>query len=120
MHPAEAPRGDAHVPVDTDKIVGNSKLLGEMRDHIRRKHYSIRTEQAYLNWAKRYILFHGKRHPNEMGEEQIVAFLNHLAVARSVAASTQNQALNALVFLYKQVLGRDDLTLEPIFHFCIR
>ncbi len=79
MHPVGVPRGDAHVPVDTDRIVGSSKLLGEMRDHIRRRLYSIRTEQAYLNWAKRYILFHGKRHPSEMGGAEIVAFLNHLA-----------------------------------------
>lgn len=79
MYPAGAPRGDAHVPVDTDKIVGGSKLLGEIRDLIRRKHYSIRTEQAYLGWAKRYILFHGKRHPKEMGAAEIVAFLSHLA-----------------------------------------
>jgi integron integrase len=100
--------------VDTDKIVGRSKLLGEMRNLIRRKHYSIRTEQAYLEWAKRFILFHGKRHPNEIGEPEIVAFLNHLAVKRKVAASTQNQALNALVFLYRQVLGREDLVLENI------
>ena len=114
MHLAGTTHGDAHVPVDTDKIVGSSKLLGELRDHIRRRHYSIRTEQAYLSWAKRYILFHGKRHPNEMGSTEIVAFLNHLAVARNVAASTQNQALNALVFLYKQVLGREDLALEDI------
>jgi integrase len=114
MRPAGAPRGDAHVPLDTDKIVRGSRLLGEMRDLIRRKHCSIRTEQAYLDWAKRYVLFHGKRHPNEMGAAQIVAFLNHLAVERQVAASTQNQALNALVFLYKQVLGREDLALENI------
>jgi integron integrase len=114
MHPAGASHGDAQVPVDTDKIVGGSKLLGEVRDHIRRRHYSIRTEQAYLGWTKRFILFHGKRHPNEMGAAEIVAFLNHLAVARNVAASTQNQALNALVFLYKQVLGREDLDLEDI------
>jgi integron integrase len=95
-------------------MVRGSKLLGEMRALIRRKHYSIRTEQAYLDWAKRYIRFHGKRHPNEMGEAQIVAFLNHLAVDRNVAASTQNQALNALVFLYKQVLGHEDLALGNI------
>lgn len=114
MQPVGAPRGDSYIPVDTDKIVGGSKLLGEMRDHIRRKHYSIGSEQAYLDWAKRYILFHGKRHPTEMAEAQIVAFLNHLAVERSVAASTQNQALNALVFLYKQVLGREDLALANI------
>jgi integron integrase len=114
MYPAQAPRGDGHVPVDTDRIVGGSKLLGEMRDLIRCKHYSIRTEQAYLEWAKRYILFHGKRHPQEMGEAQIVAFLNHLAVDRKVAAATQNQALNALVFLYRKVLGRDELALDDI------
>jgi len=92
MQPAGVPRGDAHVPVDTVRIVGGSKLLGEMRDHIRRRHYSICTEQVYLNWAKRYILFQCKRHPDEMGGAEIVAFLNHLAVARNVAASTQNQA----------------------------
>lgn len=114
MYPAGVSHGDAHVPVDTDKIVGSSNLLGEMRDNIRRRHYSIRTEQAYLSWAKRYTLFHGKRHPNEMSGAEIVAFLNHLAVERNVAASTQNQALNALVFLYKQVLGREDLDLENI------
>ena len=114
MHPAREPRGDAHIPVDTDRIVGGSKLLGQMRDLIRRKHYSIRTEQAYLGWAKRYILFHRKRHPQEMGEAQIVTFLSHLAVDRNVAASTQNQALNALVFLYKQVLGREDMVLANV------
>jgi integron integrase len=84
------------------------------RCKIRRKHYSIRTEQVYLQWVKRYILFHGKKHPKELGAAQVVAFLNYLAVERSVAASTQNQALNALVFLYKQVLGRDDLLLDDI------
>ncbi len=114
MNTAGAPRSNAFIPVDTEKIVGGSKLLGEMRDLIRRRHYSIRTEQAYLEWVKRYILFHGKRHPNEMDEPQIVAFLNHLAVKREVAASTQNQALNALVFLYKQVLEREELALENI------
>lgn len=94
-------------PPSTDKLVGNSKLLGQMRDDIRRRHYSIRTEQAYLHWAKRFILFNGKRHPDEMGEAEIVAFLNHLAVDADVAASTQNQALNALVFLYNRVLARE-------------
>jgi len=108
MQPASVTLGDAFIPVDTDRIVGGAKLLGAMRDLIRRKHYSIRTEQAYLQWARRYILFHGKRHPKDLGEAEIVAFLNYLAVARHVAASTQNQALNALVFLYKQVLGREE------------
>ena len=114
MNAAGAPRREAYIPPDTNQIVGGSKLLGEMRDLIRRKHYSIRTEHSYLHWAKRYILFHGKRHPKEMGEPQIVAFLNHLAVKREVAASTQNQALNALLFLYKQVLGREELILDNI------
>ena len=90
MPPAPAPQGDAYIPVDTVRIVGGSKLLGAMRDLIRRKHYSLRTEQAYLQWARRYILFYGKRHPKELGEAEVVAFLNHLAVVRQVAASTQN------------------------------
>jgi len=75
------PLRDALPRTDTDRIVGGSRLLGEMRERIRLKHYSIRTEQAYLGWAKRYILFHGKRHPHEMVEAEIVAFLNHLAAA---------------------------------------
>lgn len=83
------------------------KLLDQMRDLIRVKHYSIRTEQAYVNWARRYILFHNKRHPREMGAPEIAAFLTHLAVDRNVAASTQNQALAALLFLYQKVLEID-------------
>jgi site-specific recombinase XerD len=70
------------------------------------KRYSIRTEQAYVDWIRRFILFHQKRHPDEMGENEIAAFLTHLAVNRVVAASTQNQALSALLFLYQQVLER--------------
>jgi integron integrase len=83
------------------------KLLDQLRDRIRLKHYSLRTEQAYLQWVKRYILFHGKRHPAEMGKEEIEAFLSSLAVERNVAASTQTQALSALLFLYKEVLGME-------------
>ncbi len=75
-----------------------------MRDAIRVRHYSIRTEQAYLFWAKRFINFHNKRHPQELGEREVPRFLTDLAVSRRVSASTQNQALNALVFLYKAVL----------------
>ena len=81
------------------------QLLDQMRDIIRVKHYSIRTEQAYVGWARRYILFHDKRHPREMGAPEIAAFLTHLAVDQNVAASTQNQALCALLFLYRTVLG---------------
>jgi integron integrase len=75
-----------------------------VRDAIRLKHYSIRTEESYVTWIKRYILFHNKRHPNAMGSAEIEAFLTHLAVDRQVAASTQNQALSALLFLYRDVL----------------
>jgi integron integrase len=74
---------------------------------VRLKHYSIRTEQAYVDWIKRYILFHGKRHPAAMGKLEVERFLAHLAVERKVAASTQNQALSAILFLYKEVLGRE-------------
>jgi site-specific recombinase XerD len=70
------------------------------------RHYSIRTEEAYVHWVKRYILFHGKRHPSQMGEAEVCAFLTHLAVDGQVAAATQNQALNALVFLYRNVVNR--------------
>lgn len=80
------------------------KLLDQVRDKIRLRHYSIRTEQSYLDWTKRYILFHNKKHPKDMGAPQVEAFLTHLAVKRNVAASTQNQALNAILFLYKEVL----------------
>jgi len=84
----------------------SSPFLQEVRSAIRVRHYSIRTEEAYVGWIKRFILFHNKRHPKDMGEEEVGAFLSHLAVQRNVAASTQNQALNALVFLYKAVLER--------------
>ncbi len=91
------------------------KLLDQVRDAIRRKHYSIRTEEAYVSWIKRFILFHNKRHPREMGAPEIEAFLTHLAVERRVAASTQNQALSAILFLYREVLGIDlDLPLHAI------
>lgn len=80
------------------------KLLDQLREIIRLKHYSIRTEQSYVDWAKRYIFFHGKKHPKDMGAKEIAAFLTHLAVDKNVSASTQNQALNALIFLYKELL----------------
>ena len=75
-----------------------------MRDRIRAKHYSFRTEESYVGWIKRFIFFHGKRHPREMGAKEVEAFLSHLAVGRKVSASTQNQAKSALLFLYKEVL----------------
>jgi len=86
---------------------GKPKLLELVRDAIRLKHYSIRTEQAYVDWIKRFILFHHKRHPAEMAETEVTAFLTHLARVGNVAASTQNQALSALLFLYKEVLKQE-------------
>jgi integron integrase len=83
------------------------RLLDQLRAALRVRHASPRTEKAYVYWARRFILFHGKRHPAELAPEAITAFLNHLAVEGRVSASTQNQALNAIVFLYRRVLGRD-------------
>lgn len=80
------------------------KLLDQIRDRIRMKHYSLRTEGIYVDWAKRFILYHNKRHPQEMGKQEIVDFLTYLARDRQVSASTQNQARAALLFLYKDVL----------------
>lgn len=80
------------------------KLLDLLRDRLRLKHYSIRTETQYVQWVRRFILFHGKRHPQEMGAKEVEAFLTHLAVEGRVAAATQNQALSALLFLYRELL----------------
>jgi integrase len=85
-----------------------------MRAVLRTKHYSIRTEDAYLQWAKRYIFFHGKRHPSFLGAPEINEYLRHLAVERNVSASTQNQALCAILFLYRDVLGDDVPWLENL------
>jgi len=86
---------------------GKPRLLDLVRDQIRLKHYSIRTERVYCEWIKRYVRFHNYRHPSEMGAAEVEAFLSDLAVRRDVSASTQNQALAALLFLYKQVLKHD-------------
>ena len=83
------------------------KLLDRMRSRIRVRHYSIRTEDAYVQWARRYIIFHGKKHPSAMGAPEINEFLSHLAMERNVSASTQNQALSAILFLYRDVLGEE-------------
>jgi integron integrase len=83
---------------------GKPKLLDEMRRSLRLKHYSYRTEKAYCEWVKRFVIFHGKRHPRDLGPAEVSAFLTHLAADLQVAASTQNQALAALLFLYGQVL----------------
>ncbi len=91
------------------------KLLDQVSDAIRIKHYSPRTEKTYVDWIRRYILFHNKRHPKDMGAQEIQAFITHLAVERTVSASTQNQALSAVLFLYRHVLHMDiDLPPELI------
>jgi integron integrase len=82
------------------------RLLDQVRSAIRRRHYSNRTEQAYTHWIKRFIYFHGVRHPREMGEPEVTAFLNSLVAGRGSAAATQNQALSSILFLYKEVLGK--------------
>ncbi len=92
----------------------NIRLLDQVRDIIRKKHYSIRTEEAYLQWIRRFILFHGKRHPKDLGIREVESFLSYLAVEGKVAASTQNQALSSLVFLYHQVLKLNMGLLEDV------
>ena len=86
---------------------GKPKLLDQLRAAIRVRHYSIRTEEVYVHWVKRYIYFHNKCHPKDLNAAHVAAFLSHLAVERKVAASTQNQALCALVFLYRHVLEKE-------------
>ncbi len=96
--------------------VAAPRLLDQIRDRLRVAHYSLRTESAYVDWARRFILFHGKRHPREMGAGEVEAFLTHLAVERKVSSSTQNQAKAALLFLYRQVLGSELPWLEEVVH----
>ncbi len=88
-------------------MASNPRLLDLVREKLRRRQYSIRTEQAYVAWIRRFILYHDKRHPNSMGAPEVEAFLTHLAVDRRVAASTQNQAFSALLFLYRDVLKQE-------------
>jgi len=91
------------------RLIPNARLkfLDQCREVMRFKRFSPRTEEAYVHWIRQFILWSGKRHPREMGGEEVRGFLGHLAGERGVAASTQNQALNGLVFLYGQVLGRE-------------
>jgi integron integrase len=92
------------------------KLLDRVHNKIRAKHYSIRTETQYLQWIKRFILFHGKRHPRDMGAAEVEAFLSHLVTEGNASASTQNQALSALLFLYREVLMIDLPWLDNVVH----
>src|SRR5437016_11561525 len=83
------------------------KLLDQVHQAIRTRHYSPKTEESYVHWIKRFICFHNKRHPAEMGEKEIAQYLSSLTSELHVSASTQNQALNAILFLYRQVLRKD-------------
>jgi site-specific recombinase XerD len=95
--------------MNTSDTIGAPKSLlsDRIRDKIRLKHYSIKTETAYVDWMRRFVNFHNRRHPRELGPEHVEAFLSHLAVQRNVAASTQNQARSALLFLHRKVLGSE-------------
>jgi len=95
---------------------GSPKLLDRVRTAMRMRHMSGRTEEAYVSWIRRYIVFHGRRHPAELGAEEVTRFLSMLAETRRVSASTQNQALSALLFLYRHVLGVDLPWLEGLVH----
>ena len=92
------------------------RLLDRVRAGLHARHYSNRTVRAYLGWIRRYIVFHGKRHPEEMGGDEVGAFLSNLAIEKRVSSSTQNQALAALLFLYQQVLGRELEWLGDLVH----
>ncbi len=93
--------------VNSSTLQHAPKLLELFREAMRVRHYSSRTEDTYCAWVKRYVHFHNMRHPKEMGEPEVNAFLTHLAVAEKVSASTQNQALSALLFLYRNVIGKE-------------
>src|SRR3569832_2475176 len=93
-------------PIWGTPSASSPRLLDQISIVCRRRHFSVKTEQAYRYWTRQFDLFHGKRHPKERGPTEVEAFLNHLAVERRVAASTQAQALNGIVFLYEHVLGR--------------
>ncbi len=104
------------LPTSMGDGAAKPRLLDQVRNCIRRRHYSIRTEQSYIDWIRRYIFFHNKQHPDDMNENHITEFLNFLAVRKKVASSTQNQALCALVFLYRHVLKRDLSRFENLVH----
>lgn len=107
---------DSLPPVTQGELALKPRLLDQVRDCLRRRHYSLRTEKVYVGWIRRFILFHEKRHPVEMGPTEVNAFLSHLARRDQVAASTQNQALSALLFLYRHVLGSPLPWLDELEH----
>jgi integron integrase len=101
------PAADSAAGAQAAAAPARPRLLDELRAQLRVRNYAYRTEQVYADWVRRFILFHGKRHPREMGAVEITAFLSHLATERGVSASTQNQAKSAILFLYQHVLGTD-------------
>lgn len=107
---------DADIKGGSQPGSGRPRLLDSPRESMRVRHYSRRTEETYLQWMKRFIVFTGKRHPRELGAAEVTAFLNDLALQCHVAASTQNQALAALLFLYKELLGEPLPWLDDLVH----
>jgi integron integrase len=107
IYPLNRNRFERSTAVNAPAAPAKPKLLDQVRQAIRRRHYSERTEKAYVHWIKRFIFFHNKRHPAEMAEIEIGQFLSSLATQGHVSASTQNQALNALLFLYREILNKD-------------
>jgi integron integrase len=103
--PAAATAHDSRIPTERQSVADAPRLLDRVRREIRVRHYSIRTESSYVDWIKRFIIFNDKRHPSELGPSEVMAFLTHLAVERSVAPSTQAQAKSAILFLYRVVLN---------------
>jgi site-specific recombinase XerD len=95
---------------------GRSALLDSVQQALELRHYSPKTVEAYVSWIRRFVLFHQRRHPRELGSEEVLAFLSHLASRWGVSASTQNQALAALLFLYSEVLQRPLASLGPVVH----
>ncbi len=93
------------LPYGSQQVAGKPRLLDQVREASRARHYSYMTEKAYIGWIRRFIYFHDKQHPAKMGEHEIARFLSSLATERRVSASTQNQALNSVLFLYREVLG---------------
>jgi integron integrase len=107
VYPLNGNRFERSTAVSAPATPPKPKLLDQVREAIRTRHYSYMTEKAYVGWIKRFIFFHNKRHPSEMGEAEIGGFLSSLATDSHVSASTQNQALNALIFLYREILKKD-------------
>ena len=110
----DVPQSAVGPPAPPSQAARPPKLLDRLREALRSRHYSRRTEESYCYWAKRFIFFHHVRHPVEMAEPEINAFLTYLAVKEKVSASTQTQALSALLFLYRHVLGREIGVLEGL------